>query len=577
MTAEGAYQVRQKIDVPVDAAWQILTCAPGARRWLADPEHPGVRVGAAVPVWGSKPAEVEEVDSGKSFALSFPSGRRASLDFRSNEDKCELVVTDHGIDGRDSDALAAGWNALLSAARFVVDAARDRRTRQAVVVVHGIGSQRPQSTLRSFTDALIDRSDRFNKPDLLAESFELRRYQLERTRTRPRTDLFELYWANKVPGTKVGQTVSWLRSIVLRPPGDVDKPLRPIAYLFWFVVLAAAMAVVSLFLALGLHGVTHLWAVASGFATIAWVSAVLSLIGAAVNGFLVSTLGDAARYLDAAPDNIAVRQAIRQSGVELLRRLHGEGSYDRITLVGHSLGSVICYDIIRLYWSEVHQRHGAPSEGFQQSALKTYEKLVTATEGDVDQYRKAQRDLWCEYRRLGHPWLITDLITVGSPLAHAETLMARSPQDLAARIADLELPTCPPQEKAKAFDRRARYLLDDGRIREIRIPTHAAPFGITRWTNLYAPTKAIIFGDPIGGTVAAVFGRGVKDIAVTFSSWWRRYTPLAHTSYWREPATSGGFQATRVLRERLDLDSRPWLDDAVASLPWNMRIGNAED
>jgi hypothetical protein len=85
------------------------------------------------------------------------------------------------------------WDALLAAAYFVTDQVRDnRRGRQAIVVIHGVGSQRPMSTIKSFTHALIGDAKRWNKPDQMSASYELRRYQLPRGKYRPRTDLFEL-------------------------------------------------------------------------------------------------------------------------------------------------------------------------------------------------------------------------------------------------------------------------------------------------------------------------------------------------------------------------------------------------
>jgi len=486
------------------------------------------------------------------------------------------VLSDYGGDGRQADTLATGWSAVLSAARFVVDETKaNRRSRQAVIVIHGIGSQRPLSTIKGFTDALVARAERWSKPDQQSASYELRRYQLERTRYRPRTDLFELYWADKVPGTKLGQVLSWLRSIMLRRPRDVSAVLRPIAYLTWTVITAAAVAVVSLVLALGVGGFGHLWQAATGIAQIAWVSTGLTLAGAVINGFLIASLGDAARYLDAEPDNIAVRQSVRQSGVDLLRRLHAEGGYDRIAIVGHSLGSVIGYDIIRLYWSEIHLCHGKPV-AVDQTCLKSYERvLATAatTSADLVTYRRAQRDLWREYRRLGHPWLVTDLITVGSPLTHAGTLLARSPADLDGLIADLELPTCPPHGAPTALTQKVRYLADC-QLRTIRMPTHAAPFAVTRWTNLYVPAKAIVFGDPIGGPLAPTFGTGIKDVPVGITPWWRRYTPLAHTSYWRHPSRDGGNTAVLALKESIDIESGRWLDQHVSEMPWELSISD---
>src|SRR5207342_3016813 len=68
-------------------------------------------------------------------------------------------------------------------------------------------------------------------------------------------------------------------------------------------------------------------------------------------------------YLDVDPKNVARRYAILRGGIKLLQKLHedhDEGKagikyrYGRVVLVGHSLGSVIAYDILRHYWGKVN-------------------------------------------------------------------------------------------------------------------------------------------------------------------------------------------------------------------------------
>ena len=63
-----------------------------------------------------------------------------------------------------------------------------------------------------------------------------------------------------------------------------------------------------------------------------------------------SIVGDAVYYLDPAPANIQRRQEIRAKGVEILNKLHASQEYQRIILVGHSLGSVIGYDMLTYAW-----------------------------------------------------------------------------------------------------------------------------------------------------------------------------------------------------------------------------------
>lgn len=567
---ERAGPLRRRFAVPADAAWQVLSTRVGMRRWLSDPSHPGMAVGAPFTRKGSMPGRIEEVGPGAAFQVSFPGGERACLEIRADGERSELVVTVRGGGG----AGAEGWSGVLTAAQYLIDEAKKRRhPRQAVVVVHGIGNQRPMATIRRFTAALAGPGEMWSKPDRVSRSYELRRHQLRRTHYRPRTDIFELYWADKVPGTKLKQITAWLRSVMLRRPADVSRRLRPVFYLSYGVLLALAIAGVTLAVAVGVDGVSHLLSGAAALAKIGWVSLLLSVAGAAVNTVLISTLGDAARYLDDAPDNIAVRQSIRESGMALLRRLHTEGKYDRIVVVGHSLGSVIGYDLICRYWLEVHRSHGRPLV-VRQPALPGFTARLgnpITTPGGLDGYRKAQRDLWRDYRRLGQPWLITDLVTLGSPLTYADTLLARSPEELRTRISQLEVPVCPPECAPGEFTLDEKYLVD-GHMRSIKMLTHGAPFAVVRWTNLYFPARWLLFGDPIGGPLAPVLGCGIKDVPVTTSPWIRRRTPLAHTAYWRRPVSDEKAAATRALLEAVGLESGRWLDEHVAEMPWEYSV-----
>ena len=51
------------------------------------------------------------------------------------------------------------------------------KCRQAVVLIHGIGEQRPMDTLRSFVDAFLCFGTYYNT---LSQSYELRRIKLRR-------------------------------------------------------------------------------------------------------------------------------------------------------------------------------------------------------------------------------------------------------------------------------------------------------------------------------------------------------------------------------------------------------------
>ena len=105
------------------------------------------------------------------------------------------------------------------------------RRSQAVVIVHGMGEQRPMSTLRSFVEAVWSRDPGLRReaghpnanktwitPDERAGSHELRRI------TTPyvngiRTDFYELYWADVTRGTTRSRLVAWVLETSLAQAG----------------------------------------------------------------------------------------------------------------------------------------------------------------------------------------------------------------------------------------------------------------------------------------------------------------------------------------------------------------------
>ncbi len=426
--------------------------------------------------------------------------------------------------------------------------------RQAVVVIHGVGEQRPMDTLRSFVEAVLpeppgDRVKFLSVPDRMSESFELRRLLAPQTRSRPITDFFEYYWAYQVRGTTHRDLVDWLKTLLIRMPSSVPTRLIPVWIVTWLLVVGVVVA--SFRLAPLVYGPPEAYPVRR---VAAWLASLVLL--PVLSRFALGYLGDAARYLSATPKNIAVRQRIRGDGVRLLRQLHASGSYDRIIVVGHSLGSVIAYDILKHYWQEVNALHGAPLT-VDQSKLEGLDRTAAALEADASQaalegYRGRQRELWQEQRRLGNPWLVTDLVTVASPLAHAAMLLANTPGELRERQRQMELPVAPPNRNLEG-DLTYPVSYDvQGAKRTIRVLHHGALFACTRWTNLYFP------GDFVGGPLAPLFGPGVEDRPVHDD--WLSFTPLSHTRYWsRAWDQAEARESITALREALSLESRGWI------------------
>jgi hypothetical protein len=278
--------------------------------------------------------------------------------------------------------------------------------------------------------------------------------------------------------------------------------------------------------------------------------------------FLQPYLGDAARYFRNAPSNVAVRREIRREAVSMLERLHTSGRYDRIVVVAHSLGTVIAYDMLRAFFSRIAP--SLPTTGNElDKEIKTIEDKIVQFQRDWDEFkaRKHEKPSPEELRRLGRnivgkfsaisdidteqqAWLVTDFVTLGSPLAHARYLMCEGgtvdalTKDFQRRTDEGELPVCPPTKLDKEGrplppnkeDGPLTYARDDDPEKARRFHNNAL-FGLTRWTNLYFRVSELFRGDAIGGPLEEIFGGGIIDVALP------GHTPqdrgvTAHIRYW---------------------------------------------
>jgi len=297
-------------------------------------------------------------------------------------------------------------------------------------------------------------------------------------------------------------------------------------------------------------GLAALIALAGGFALVQWLGALGTASLAVALGVawkvvrmvatiaLLDVVGDAARYLDVNPSNVARRYDILRGGVSMLRKFHeahdellGEVRYryGRVVLVGHSLGSVIAYDIIRHYWADVNGR--LRIEGRSAELLKAvagYDPPPKAGfapphgHDDPDRFRQAQSHAWSSInettstaetllsRGFPHPrWLVSDLVTLGSPLAYARLLLADGRAELDAKVRLRELPTCPPDRSTTANQGYYTVPLSTEAVPmgdDYHIIHHAAPFALTRWTNFH------LKNDPVGYCLHGVLGQGIRDI-----------------------------------------------------------------
>lgn len=415
-----------------------------------------------------------------------------------------------------------------------------KKLKQAVLLIHGVGEQRPMDTLRGFVDAVWT-SDKevqhdfaiagvFSKPDKLSGSFELRRLTTTKNKKDVRTDFYEFYWAHLMEGTSIGHVVSWAKSLLLRWPWKVPRQLRG----------AWALLVIIMLVVLALAVMTALPEGYRVFEIPKWLTGGLGIASAwLVVPIIKNIIGDAARYLHPAPANISRRQNIRAKGVEILVKLHDANEYDRIIVVGHSLGSVIGYDVLTYAWSLFNEKGDKTKP---HPVLDEIETAVKDQSLSVSDYQKKQRDLKRELAENGNPWLVTDFLTLGSPLTHAEILLAKDKDQLISKQSDREFPTSPPTLENGKFS----YPPDSKQ----RVLHHAAVFGPTRWTNLYFPARWLIFGDLIGGPLKDLFGWGIADRPVQTKL---RKGIFSHTLYWRQGKAANAENHIHTLRESLNL------------------------
>jgi hypothetical protein len=431
------------------------------------------------------------------------------------------------------------------------------KSRQAVLLIHGIGEQRPMATLREFVASLVGNNFR-SKPDDLSLSFELRRltHEVEKEKEKEiyQTCFFECYWAYRFRDTNYKNILEWGNRLVRTPWRNVPSRLKGIWFLPRITLLVLIIAVVlTIDLASKAGILTAL--IKKIFQWASGIGGVLSLLLGVLSGFILYQLGDAARYLDPLPANIVERQAVRTQGVDLLRKLHNakdgdKPKYDRIIVIGHSLGSVIGYDILKFYWAEVNEKlpiiSGIATEKLDE-VQKLGDKLQSESkpcgqEDDTKEHQKAQKEhqkAQKEYQKAqddlmkalpsNKPWRITDFVSIGSPLTYTDFLIATSKKDLELLKEQRELPICPPQndEENLSYSYPCPYDANN------KILHHAAHFALTKWTNLHFPE------DLIAGKVGGLLGRGILDLECNFTPnlnlcfrrifWWR-----SHTRYWSE-------------------------------------------
>ncbi len=439
--------------------------------------------------------------------------------------------------------------------------------RQAVVVIHGMGEQRPTDTLRNFVNGIksvlgkrIDGQSIavWSKPDSIGDIYETIRLSMSSTSSRVSTDFYEFYWAHNMRGTNFGHMAGWMHRLMFTWVKRIPAHLKKLWYTVWgaLVVVGIVAIVVSW---------RQSWPVwkqwAAPVLSLALTPVVLSLLGTFAKSLFLNTAGDAARYFTPSPDNIAERSNIRQQGIKFLKKLHELAAHekvDRIVIVAHSLGSVVAYDLLRLLWAGYSESHNSPltvSQDYVEEMNKCINAEKEIGEDGIDAFQQLQHDCWKEQRKLGNKWLVTDFITLGAALNALDYFMVTN-VPVAALKTQRELPVCPPVKdiRGKDFYKNVQYKVKD-MPRTIKLLNYGAMFAVTRWTNIHYTS------DFVGGDMRRVFGSGIRDIAIPRKSLW--IYPGGHTGYWDENDKQNALeqivQAMRLDKEkpRKDVPAEP--------------------
>ncbi|MGX5830886.1 hypothetical protein [Mesorhizobium sp. 43Arga] len=240
---------------------------------------------------------------------------------------------------------------------------------------------------------------------------------------------------------------------------------------------------------------------------------------------------------------------------------------------------MLAHDLLSYFWAEQLGAQAFAPASEKGKAVVVLEAAAAALNQDasadkVAAFRLAQGQLGRILRQESCAaettarCLISDLVTLGSPLAHAGFLLADGLDDLEARCRARELPTCPPfrDELDLSLISAAKVsgLLPAGETRLVSYQLRetpetwalhfAAPFAAVRWTNVYDPAHGVAQGDMIGGQVAGKLGTAILDVDISKSD--RLSRRFTHTRYWAPDQPASRLQTLREAINLLDRWSR---------------------
>ncbi len=374
-------------------------------------------------------------------------------------------------------------------------------SKTAIVVIHGMGNQYPMETITDFVENLFDK-EIYSSPERISGSFDHRK--LIGFHEGKQYDCYEYYWAHLIKEPTASDTIFWLYNLIWKkePSERLNEYLSIIRKIS--IGLPIFLCICFFFyywLFTYIIGSCPFWYHLIYF----FLSVIFFYILSYIFKLLTQSFGDVIRYTVPHPSNIEGRQKISNNAVEFLTSLH-EKDYARIVIVGHSLGSIIAYEMLYNTFGNLNKLFNNV-EGLEK---KDTEELLEGSK--EESFNKMQV--------LGWKWKVTDFITCGSPLCHAEMILTKN-KDLFKNKKELgEYPVSEPiKDSSKLF-----YL---NKKTKKYIPTHYSVFKYVEWNNIHFEN------DIIGGKLRALFGQDIHDHPPIKPKTFKRILE-SHTHYWNK-------------------------------------------